>query len=206
MRPISNTTLVVLALLLSACETKPPRANTVPPPQPVSARAEPAPEPASSEPLSMPQTQVHLPDPQPIDPQALATPPVSVSAEPPQAHPAHRNTKRQAPQPASATGKPEAPEEAPPSTEAQRPPIGPVLSDDERRRLNEDISTRLKDVDQMLGRLAAFRLTDAEKGSVDRIRSFLKLSREFQENGEIQQASGLADRAVRLAQEVLRGH
>jgi hypothetical protein len=95
--------------------------------------------------------------------------------------------------------------DAPPATEAQRPPIGPVLSDDERRRMNEDISSRLKDVDQMLVRIAALHLSDAEKSSVDRIRSFEKLSHEAQEHGEIQQASALADRAVLLAQEVLRG-
>jgi hypothetical protein len=80
-----------------------------------------------------------------------------------------------------------------------------VLSDDERRRMNEDISSRLKDVDQMLVRIAALHLSDAEKSSVDRIRSFERLSHEAQEHGEIQQASALADRAVLLAQEVLRG-
>jgi hypothetical protein len=79
-----------------------------------------------------------------------------------------------------------------------------VLSDDERRRMNEDISSRLKDVDQMLVRIAALHLSDAEKSSVDRIRSFERLSHEAQEHGEIQQASALADRAVLLAQEVLR--
>lgn len=80
-----------------------------------------------------------------------------------------------------------------------------MLSDVERRRLNEDIASRLKDVDQMLGRITALRLSEAEKGSVERIRSFQKLSREAMDHGEIQQASALADRAVLLAQEVLRG-
>ncbi|HVP48053.1 MAG TPA: hypothetical protein VMT32_15775 [Bryobacteraceae bacterium] len=207
MRPIFQTTIGVLALLLSACETKTPRATTVPPPQPASAKAEPQPEPAPSEPLSMPQTQVRLPNPQPIDPQALAAPPVSVPAEPPQQRQARRSSKRPAPQPAATPGKPEATETAdtPPPTETQRALIGPVLSDDERRRLNEDIASRLKGVDQMLGRLAALRLSDAEKDSVEKIRSFEKLAREAMDHGEIQQASGLADRAVLLAQEVLRG-
>ena len=201
-------TIGVSALLLSACEMRLPRAKTAPPPQPASAKAEPPPEPASSEPLSIPQTDVRLPKPQPIDPQALATPPTP-SAEPSQPHPSHRSGRRQGPQPASAAppGKPEAVEtaEAPPAGETQRPPIGPVLSDDERRRLNEDIASRLRDVDQMLVRITALRLTDAEKASADRIRSFLKLSRDAMEHGEIQQASALADRAVLLAQEVLRG-
>jgi hypothetical protein len=207
MRPLRQTSIVVLVLLLSACEMKLPRAKTAPPPQPASVKTEPPPEPASSEPLSIPQTQVRLPNPQPIDPDALATPP-SPPAEPAQTHPSRRSSRRQGPQPASASpaGKPETSEtaDAVPSTEP-RPPIGPVLSDDERRRLNEDVASRLKDVDQMLGRIANLRLSDAEKGSVERIRSFQKLSRDAMDHGEIEKASALAERAVLLAQEVLRG-
>lgn len=209
MRPVFKITVTLLALVLSACEMKLPRAKTAPPPQPVSPKAEPPQESAPAEPLSSPQTQVRLPSPQPIDPDAVVTPPVTVPAEPSQTHQTHRGTKRQGPQPASGTspGKPETVEtaEAPPATEPQRPPIGPVLSDEERRRWTEEIYARLKDVDQMLGRIAALRLSDAEKSSLERIRSFQKLSREAVEHGEIQQASALVDRAVLLAQEVLRG-
>jgi hypothetical protein len=206
MRRILKLIIGVMALLLSGCEMKIPHAKPAAPPQPAAAKAEPPPEPASNDPLSIPQTQVRLPNPQPIDPDALAPPPVP-PAETAQPHPSRR-PKRQAPQPASASppGKPETVEsaDAPPSTE-ERPPIGPVLSDDERRRQNEDISSRLKDVDQMLGRLSTLRLSDAEKNSVERIRSFQKLARDAQEHGQIQQASALAERAVLLAQEVLRG-
>jgi hypothetical protein len=195
--------------MLSACELKMPHAKTPSPPQPASAKAEPPPEPAPSEPLSNPQTTVRLPNPQPIDPDALATPPVNVPADPSKTRQTnHAGNRRQGPQPASASpAKPEAETaaDAPPATEAQRPHIGPVLSDEERRRMNEDITSRLKDVDQMLGRIAALRLSDAEKASVERIRSFHKLSHDALEHGEIQQASALAERAVLLAQEVLRG-
>jgi len=205
MRTSCKTTLVVLALVLSACETKTPRAATVPPPQPATAKAEAPQEPPSVEPISIPQTQVQLPSPQPIDPQALATPPMSVPGEPAKSHQS-RQSKKQAPQPASPAGKGETEAaETPPPTETQRPLIAPVLSDDERRRLNEDIASRLKDVDLMLGRLVALRLSDGEKDSVEKIRSFQKLAREAMDHGEIQQASGLAERAVLLAQEVLRG-
>jgi hypothetical protein len=210
MRSVSQTTIGLLALMLSACEMKLPHAKTPSPPQPVSAQAEPPAESAPAEPLSIPQTTVRLPNPQPIDPDALATPPVNVPAEASKTRQSnHGGSKRQGPQPASAAPpvKPETGETAdpPPTTEAQRPPIGPVLSDDERRRMNEDVYSRLKDVDQMLGRIAALRLSDAEKSSVERIRSFQKLSRDAVEHGEIQQATALADRAVLLAQEVLRG-
>jgi hypothetical protein len=209
MRPVLHTTIVLLALVLSACEMKTPRAKTQPPPQPDSAKAEPAPESAPTEPLSSPQTQVRLPSPQPIDPDALATPPVYVPADASQTNKARHGGKKQGPQPASAAspGKPETVEaaDAPPATETSRPPIGPVLSDEERRRMTEDISSRLQEVEKMLGRIAALHPTDAEKASVEKIRSFHRLSHEALERGEIQQANALADRAVLLAQEVLHG-
>jgi len=208
MRPVFHVTIVVFALGLSACEMKPMRAKTPSPPQPDSAKVEPATESAPNEPLSVPQTQVRLPSPQPIDPQALATPPVYVPPAPSQSRSTNRN-KRQGPQPASpvAAGKPETVEttEPSPAAETPRPPIGPVLSDEERRRMNEDIYARLKSVDQMLGKISALHPTDEEKASVERILSFQRLSREAVERGEIQQASALADRAVLLAQEVLHG-
>lgn len=210
MRPVFQTTIGLLALMLSACELKMPRAKTPSPPQPASANAEPPPESTPAEPLSIPQTQVRLPNPQPIDPDALATPPVNVPAEPSKTRQAnHAGGKRQGPQPASASpAKPEAAEttaDPPPATESQRPPIGPVLSDEERRRMTEEISSLLQDVDKMLGRIAALHLSEAEKSSVDRIRSFHKLSHDALERGEIQAANALAERAVLLAQEVLRG-
>ena len=209
MRPVFPTTIVLLALVLSACEMKTPRAKTAPPPQPDSAKAEPAPESTPAEPLSIPQTQVRLPSPQPIDPEALATPPVYVPAEQSQTSKTRHGSKRQGPQPASAPspGKPETvePADVPPAAETPRPPIGPVLSDEERHRMTEDVYARLKNVDQMLGRISALHPTEAEKASVERILSFQTLSRDAAERGEIQQASALADRAVLLAQEVLHG-
>jgi hypothetical protein len=210
MRPVSQLVIVLVALVLSACEMKPTRDKTPSPPQPDSASAEPAPESAPAEPLSIPQTQVRLPSPQPIDPQALATPPVYVPADASQTSKNHHGSnKRQGPQPASAAppGKPETVEtaDAPPAAEAPRPPIGPVLSDEERRRMTEDISSRLQDVDRMLARIAALHPNDAEKASVERIRSFQKLSHDALERGEIQPANALADRAVLLAKEVLNG-
>ena len=94
-------------------------------------------------------------------------------------------------------------ETPPPTTEPPRPPIGPVLSEEVRRRLIEDISSRLQEVEQMLGRITARRLSDAERASVERIRSFVNLSRQAEDRGDIQQASALADRALLLAKEML---
>jgi hypothetical protein len=208
MRLASQMLVGILALALSACDMKLMRAKTPPPPQPTAAKAEPPPEPAASEPLSIPQTQVRLPRPQPIDPDALATPPVSAPSEPSAPRPSHRATKRPAPSPpAAASAKPEPVEaaEAPPATtEPARPRIEPVLPAEQRRQLTEDISSRLHDVDQKLSRISAQKLTDAQKDSVERIRSFANLSHQALERGDTQQASALADRALLLAQELVR--
>lgn len=208
MRLASKILVGVLALALSACDMRVVRAKTPPPPQPTAAKAEPPPEPAASEPLSIPQTQVRLPRPQPIDPEALATPPMSAPNEPSAPRASHRATRRPLPQPsAAAPAKPDPAEtaEAPPATtEPARPRIEPVLPAEQRRQLTEDISSRLHEVDQKLSRISAQKLTDAEKDSVEKIRRFANLSHEALERGDTQQASALADRALVLAQGLVR--
>ena len=210
MRLASKILGVILALALAACDMKLTRAKTPPPPQPTAVtKAEPPPEPASSEPLSIPQTQVRLPRPQPIDPEALATPPVSTPSEPSAAR-AHRAPKRPVPAPPTpAQTKPEPPPvetaEVPPvATEPARPRIEPVLPAEQRRRLTEDISSRLHEVDLILNRISARKLTDAEKDSAEKISRFANLSHEALEKGDTQQASALADRALFLARELVR--
>jgi hypothetical protein len=209
MRLASKILVGILALALSACDMKLTRAKTPPPPQPTAAKVESPPEPAASEPLSIPQTQVRLPHPQPIDPEALATPPVSAPSEPSAPRPSRHATKRPAPSPpAAAPAKPEPPvetAEAPPAaTEPARPRIEPVLPAEQRRQLTEDISSRLHEVDQKLSRISAQKLTEAQKDSVERIRSFANLSHQALERGDTQQAGALADRALLLAQELVR--
>jgi hypothetical protein len=199
----------ILALALSACDMKLTHAKTPPPPQPTAATAESPPEQAASEPLSIPQTQVRLPRPQPIDPEALAMPPVSAPSEPSAPRPSHRAARRPAPSPATAApAKPEPPvetAEAPPvSTEPARPRIEPVLPAEQRRQLTEAISSRLHEVDQILSRIPVQKPTDAQKDSVERIRRFANLSHEALEKGDMQQAGALADRALVLAQGLVR--
>jgi hypothetical protein len=206
MRLASKTTIGVAALLLCACEMKAPRAKTPTPPQTAAAKTEPPPEPVPSEPLSIPQTQVRLPSPQPLDPEAVVSPPPSTPAGTSAARTAGR-PKKPTPPPTAAPSKPEAVEtaEAPAATEAPPRRIEPVLPDEQRRRLNEDIVSRLREVDQLLGRIAARTPSDKEKESVERIRSFKDLSFQALERGDTQQANGLADRALLLAKEMLRG-
>jgi hypothetical protein len=207
MRLASKILVGILALALSACDMKLVRAKTPPPPQPAEAKAEPPPDPAAGEPLSIPQTQVRLPRPQPIDPEALATPPMSAPSEAPR--PPRHAARRPTPQP-PATGqiKPEPPVETaeapPPTTEPARPRIEPVLPAEQRRQLTEDIASRLHEVDQILSRVSARNLRDAEKDSVERIHNFENLSHQALEKGDMQQASALADRALLLARELVR--
>jgi hypothetical protein len=85
-----------------------------------------------------------------------------------------------------------------------RPRVEPVLPADERRQLIEDIATRLKQVDRMLVGIDPHRLSGADKNSIAKIHSFSALSRQAMERGETQQASALADRALLLAQELVR--
>jgi hypothetical protein len=199
--------IVSLSLAVAACKMQLRPAKTPPAPQAATAKAEPQQTAPPSEPLSIPQTQVRLPRPQPIDPEALATPPI-ILPEPPTPRPTNRSGKRQ--NPAATSPLPIKPEQAEPvepppaNAEALRPRVEPVLPPDERRQLIEDVSSRLKQVDQMLGRLNSRRLSEAEKNSVARIHSFEALSRQALERGEAQQASALADRALLLAQELDR--
>jgi len=207
MRQASKILVGVLVFALSGCEMKMRRVKTPPPPQPTAAKVEPPTEPAVTEPLSIPQTQVRLPRPQPIDPEALATPPVSLPSEPSAPRPSHRAKKIPAPQPpAAAPAKTEPAEnaEAPPAaTETARPRIEPVLPAEQRRQLMEDVSSRLHQVDQILNRASARKLTD-EKDTVESIHNFENLSRQALDRGDTQLASGLADRALALAQGLVR--
>ncbi len=207
MRLGPKVTMGVMALLLSGCEMNLRRAKTPPAPQPSTAAEEPPPAPAPSDPLSIPQTQVKLPRPQPIDPEALATPP-SPPSETSATRPFHK-VKKTGPQPATAppSAKPEPVDTAetpPPAAETPRPSIEPVLPADQLRHLQEDVASRLRDVDQKLARLAALRLSESEKASAERIRQFAKLSQDALYRGDLQQANSLAERALVGAQELLR--
>lgn len=208
---VSKTVTVLFAVSLCGCEMKLKRAQTPPPPQPVPVKTEPPQETASNEPLSIPQTQVRLPSPQPINPEAIATPPATLPAEATAAHPAHRPGRSRPPAgpPLAAPVKPEAVEtaetpQAAPAVEAPRPRIEPALPAEQRRQLNEEIVSRQHKIEQMVAGITARRLSESEKRSVERIKSFLNLSHQALERGDTQQAGALADRASLLAQEMTR--
>lgn len=207
----SKIAIAVLVLGLPACETNWKRAQTPPPPQPAAVKPEPPSAPSANEPLSIPQTQVRLPPPQPIDSEALATPQVYVPTGPSTARSTSKTNRRPSPPPAASAAtvtppKPDSAEADPPqaAAEAQRPAIEPVLPANQRRQMTEDISSRLKEVDQALGRATARGLATTQKAAIDTIRTFRDLSYKALEEGDIQKAGGLADRALLLAQELDR--
>lgn len=200
MRPAFKTAIGVLALLLSACELKLKQAKTPPPPQPTVARAEPPPAPpVPAEPLSTPQTQVRLPQPQPINPEAVVTPPITPEPSPPRLKRHRAGVQASAAPPA----KPEPVEtaEAPP---AEAPPrrMEPVLPEEQRRQKNEEISARLREVEQTLARFTP--QTEAQKHIVEQINNFKTQAYQAKDEGDIQKASGLAERALLLVQDLTR--
>jgi hypothetical protein len=205
---VFKTITVLFVISLCGCEMKARRAQTPPTPRPVPVKAEPPSAIASNEPLSIPQTQVRLPSPQPINPEAVATPPVTLPSEAAVAHPAHRPGRRPPVAPPVVTPvKPETVETAEtpppaPAVEAPRPRIEPALPAQQRRQLNEGIASRQHKIEQMVASISARRLSESEKRSVERIKSFLNLSHQALERGDTQQAGALADRASLLAQEM----
>ena len=206
MTQLSELMIGVLMLSLPACELQRKQAKTSVPPQPVVvAKAEPPPEPVPTEPLSTPQTQVQLPPPQPIDPAALADPPLSSAGRVAESQPAKKTTLRAGR--GGASPKPEAenpPETAPPAAEA-RPPIEPLLPPGQRQQLIEDISARLKQVDQLLEPLMKRGPKESEKASLDRVRSLQTMAHEAIDKGDTETAGSLADRALVLAKELAGG-
>jgi hypothetical protein len=200
MRPVFKTTLGLLVLLLSACEMKVKQAKTPPAPQPTVARAAPPATPPSNEPLSIPQTQVRLPEPQPIVADAVATPPT-----PPEPAAAQQKPRKPRPRQATASSKPE-PAETADTPPADLPPrrMEPVLPEEQRRQRIEEISNRLHEVDQTLTRVIARGLSESQKHAVERIRNFATRAYQAKDQGDIKTASGLADRALLLAEELDR--
>jgi len=209
MRVVSKVAIAVFALALAGCELGPlKRANTPPAPTPAVAKSEPPPEPQRSEPLSIPQTQVQLPRVQPIDPEALATPPTIVPAESASQRQKHAATRRPttgaaSPPPVSVKPDPVESADAPPQPEPTRARLEPVLPADQRRRLVEDIASRLKEVEQLLDKISGKRLSSADKESVEQIRFLGNQSHQALEQGELEKAGNLATRALFLAQDLL---
>jgi hypothetical protein len=198
---IQAALILTLGVCLPSCVAHKPRTVQAapPPPKPAAATA-PAPPP---EPLSILQTEVRLPPPQPVTPEAIAT---TVPAEEPAGTP---STPRPAPrQPRQPAPKPEVPAQsapataAPPAAAPEHPIIQEVTPAAEQRRLQEEANAHKREVRQLIDSLDRRRLNRQQRGTFDRIQSFLKQSDEAEGRGEMRQASELAQRALVLAHEL----
>jgi len=181
---------------------------SAPAPVPVAARpaADTTATPESNEPLSVPQTQVVLPNPQPIQADALATQPAEVppaqetpnQVTKPRVTPPKQEQRTQTGGPGVAAGPPPPPAVTPGS----RRRIRPVESVTERRRLEGDVAKRQRQVRDVLAKVKARPLSEAEKSTTERIQGFLDQTAAALKENDLQQADALSKRALLLCQEL----
>jgi hypothetical protein len=196
--------MILGALLLAGgCARKQQQASLPPPPRPAPLPAPAPPPPRRTEPLSIPQTDVRLPAQQPIPEEALATirtpPPTAAPAEPEIPKPARRVGPVPPP---NVKLEPEPEPESPPST--TEPRIQALLSAEDRTRLTREIAARRRDIEKILEQLPASS-EGQRSAAVERVLSFLRLSDQAAERGELRQANEYSNRALVLAKELVSG-
>jgi hypothetical protein len=197
-----------LAMLAPACAMR--AAKATPPPPTPAASPQPVAEAAGNEPISVPQTQVVLPSPQPIQAEALAVAPPELPTTPehpsqtarPRAPAAPKSEPKPqvAVQPPAAT--PVGPQPPPANPPASRKRIRPVESAAARKRLLVEIGSRQQKAQDFLAKAKTRQLSDAEKGTVERIQAFLEQTDAALKDQDLQQAEALSSRALILCQEL----
>lgn len=205
MRSVQTVLIVIPALFLAGCllRGKPqPVVATPPPPQPV-AKTEPAPPPQN---LSVPQTQVELPPPQPVSPEATAAAQLSGGSSGPSPSPARNPGTRRVTTgpPPIPTPKPEVstiPPVAPPPAEPSKP-IQEIVPPEEQKRLQEAADAKKRDTRQALEQIGRRQLNRQDAATKRAIESYLRLSDQAEANGDMRQASEIAERAWVLAKEL----
>jgi hypothetical protein len=80
-----------------------------------------------------------------------------------------------------------------------------IVPPDELKKLQESAEARKREVGQLMAQIHNRRLTSREQEVVDRVESFLKLSSQAQERGDIRQASVLLEHAWVLARDLRSG-
>jgi hypothetical protein len=203
MRSRLGIAAVVSVLWLTGClfRHKPRTVQNAPPaPQPVSQTG---PAVAKPEPLlSIPQTQVELPPPQPVNPAALEVEPqeeTPVNAPATMPRPAGP-PRISAPKPAEAAVEPAAP-----APEPERAPVQEIVPAGELKRLQDSADALKREVRQWLEQTRVRRLDRRERGVMDNVESFLKLSDQAEAKGDMRQAYELAERAWVLAKDLHGG-
>jgi hypothetical protein len=194
--------LAVLVVCLSSCALRKPQTVKAAPPAPAPSAAATAPA-VAPPPLSIPQTDVHLPPPQPVTAEAAATaqPPEEHAAAPPPPRPVSHSKPLPVSRPAD-TAAPAAAPAAGPAAPPEHPPIEEVTNAAEQKRFQDEAATRKREVRQIIDPIDRRRLNRQQRTTLDRIQSFLKQSDEAEGRGEMRQASELAQRALVLAREL----
>lgn len=189
----------LMMVCLAGCSLRGKKSVSAAPPPPPAPTVAKVPE----GPLSIPQTSVQLPPPQPLDPKALETARQEPAPEPEPAPPP--KPPRRAAQPSVATG-PQLPpvETAPVAPPEERPRLQEIVPPEEKRRLAEEIAVRKREIQDVLHQASRRRLSEQDRGVVERIRSFVQLSDQAAARDDIRQAEALTERALVLARE-LRG-
>ena len=191
--------MLSLIAVLPGCSLRTTKAATPPPPPPPAAVQPQVPD----QPLSVPQTAVELPSPQLVNPEAVPHPeaeqvsvekPAPAPAQAPQQTPKKSQTSRGEENDVS-TPSPAVNEEPPPAR------FQPILTSDEQKRLQSLIDARRREIDDK--KKAALRHPSVQnKSLIERIESFLGLSKQAADQGDLTQADALSERAWILAKEL----
>lgn len=195
--------LLVFLIPTGSCILRPHKQAAVPPPPKPAVVQDATPD----VPLSVPQTAVLLPSEQELNPGAIPppSPPPPAASQTPEAEapPAQHPPRHPAAPVQPRTDS--APEEAAPPPPApmpeEKPPFQPILSPDEKKRLQESVDARMREIEGLLSRVKG-QLSEHDQSNVERIRSFVNLAREAARGGDYTQANDLTDRALILAKEL----
>ena len=185
-------------------------ARTPPPPAPTATLPRQSPSTAvDDEPISIAQTNVVLPTPQPIQADALGAAPPEVTRAP---EPSSQTAKprvpaapRAEPRQQTSVTAPQGPPPPPVNPAGSRRRIRPVESAAERHRLLTEISTRQRQVQDILAKAKTRQLSEQEKAAAERIQAFLDQTEGALKDQDLQQAEALSSRALLLCQELNSG-
>lgn len=157
---------------------------------------------ASAAPLSEPQTRIRLPPPQPIPPEAI--PPELAPVEP---DPAVARAPEPPPKPAPRARPPASPAPGVPAATTPAPSgpqLRPVFTPEQEKELHRQIERSLASAESVLGRLRVPPSDRDRQAAVERVRAFLTQAREARQQGDLNRARSLAERADLLAADLAR--
>src|SRR5579872_2526391 len=189
--------------LMSARTTPPPPAPSASVPKQLPPTA------VDEEPISIAQTNVVLPKPQPIQADALGSaPPEAPRAPEPSsqtAKPRIPAAPRPEPRQQATAPAPLGPPPPPVNPAGSRRRIRPVESAAERHRLLTEITSRQRQVQEILAKAKTRQLSDQEKAAAERIQAFLDQTEGALKDQDLREAEALRSRALLLCQELNSG-